>query len=304
MIFNSPVYPITPSFTKTEELDTKSVANYLGYLNENGVTNVMTTAGTSQFNLLNNIEVRILNDSLKNFNGNKIIGIPSLSFHNIKKEIEYYNESFKGVSNTYLLILFPERYYTDDQIFNFYNNISKISDFPILSHANTMRKGNGGNYIYKKSLLTKLSEIPKFIGIKEESPTIDFSIKELKNVNLEMIVAGGSMRRFWCLEPFCATSYLSGVGSFFPKIEESFYKSYIDGDIKMSKKIMVDVEYPLFETFMGIGWHASMRYALQTMGFIQNNRSPFIELGINEKEKIKNVLNKIKKYEDIYNWSM
>ena len=303
MIFNSPVYPLCPSFNGGEDnnLEIESTKKYIKFLEESGVKHIMTTAGTSQFNLLSVEEIRKLNSTLKEFKYNKIIGIPQLSLVHIKEEIKYYNSFFKDIENVYLLILFPERYYNDDQIVNYFNEVSELSNFPILAHGNTLRKGYGGTYIYENELLGKLSEIPNFIGIKEESPTIDFSIKEMDSLNLEIIVAGGSMRRFWCLHPFGATSYLSGVGSFFPNLEEIFYNMMWMGKLEEAKSIMKSIEYPLFKIFMSVGWHASMRYTLQTMGFIKNNRSPFVEISDNDKEKINNILTNIKKYENTYN---
>jgi dihydrodipicolinate synthase/N-acetylneuraminate lyase len=308
MIFDSPVYPLCPSFIDERDkniLETHSTKKYINFLENNGVKHIMTTAGTSQFNLLSIAEIRKLNKTLLEFRGSKIIGIPQLSLQHIKEEIKYYNTLFEGKENVYFLILFPERYYDDEQIVNFFKEINDVSNHPFLSHCNTLRKGYGGNYIYENNLLKKLSIIPNFIGIKEESPTIDFSIKEMTSLNLEIIVAGGSMRRFWCLHPFGATTYLSGVGSFFPHLEEKFFdRLHLYNGLEDAKLIMQNIEYPLFEVFMDIGWHASMRYVLHTMGFIRDNRDPFIKIKDEEKRRIKSVINNIKEYEDIYNWTV
>jgi dihydrodipicolinate synthase/N-acetylneuraminate lyase len=118
MIFNSPVYPIPPSFNTDEDLEVESTIKYLNYLKERGAKTVMTTAGTSQFNLLNNEEIRKLNSTVSEFKGNKILGLPPLSTLHLKKEIELLNN--KNLSDTYILILFPERYYDDEQVINFF----------------------------------------------------------------------------------------------------------------------------------------------------------------------------------------
>jgi len=295
MIFNSPVYPIPPSFIN-DELDLESIKKYIKFIEDNGGNHIMTTAGTSQFNLLSIDEVRILNSSLiNNFNNNVIIGIPPLSLKHTLEEIYYYNKqkSDNKTSNVYLLILFPERYYNNEQVINFFTEVCEKSEYPILAHGNPLKKGNGGVYEYDYELLKKLSEIDGFVGIKEESSTIDYSIKNIGNLNLEIIVAGGSMYRFWCLEPFGATTYLSGVGSFNPKMEEDFYKNYIDNNKEYAKNIMLNYEKPLFKKFMNIGWHASMRESLRIMGYINNNREPFYTVTEEEKNIIKKALNKI-----------
>lgn len=289
MIFNSPVYPICPSFNEDESLDLYSVSKYLDFLHSSGVKTVMTTAGTSQFNLLSVSEVRELNKTVSYYSGNKILGLPSLSLIHLKEEIKHLNSL--ELDNTYLLILFPERYYNDEQIYDFFKDICELSEYKILVHGNILRKGYGGSYEYSKPLLEKLKSVDGFIGMKEESSTLMHSIKNIPS-GLEIIVAGGSMRRFWSLEPHGATTYLSGVGSFSPMHEESFYKYYFSNPEK-AKKIMTNLETPLFDTFMTIGWHASMRNALKEMGFILHDRKPFYQISNEEKQKIKTELEKI-----------
>jgi dihydrodipicolinate synthase/N-acetylneuraminate lyase len=291
MIFNSPVYPLSPSF-KNEVLETESTLSYIKFLESGGVKTIMTTAGTSQFNLLSREEVRDFNCTTFNFLGKKIIGIPAISLKHLREEIVWYN-SF-GLENTYLLLLFPERYYTDNQVIEFFREACEISKYQILAHGNVMKRGYGGEFIYNYSLIESLSKIDGFVGMKEESPSLDFAIKNLsREFELEIIVAGGSMRRFWSLEPFGATTYLSGVGSFNPKIEEDFYRSYMDGNTTRAKDIMTRVEKPLFDVFMDIGWHTSMRYSLQKMGYIKGNRDPFFKLDENQKEILDRTLEKI-----------
>ena len=290
MIFNSPVYPIPPSF-KDGKLDTNTTKKYISYIEEKGGKHIMTTAGTSQFNLLSVEEIRNLNSTLSVFKGNKIIGLPEMSLTHLIDEIHHLNGSVLDKENTYLLILFSERYYNDDQIVDFFETICSESDFPVMVHGNGLKKGYSGTYEYDNLLLYKLSQIDNFIGMKEESSTINYSIDNLKDLNLEIIVAGGSMRRFWCLEPFGATSYLTGVGSFNPTIEEEFYRYYMEGEMNKAKEIMISKEQPLFEDFMSIGWHASMRESLKEMGYILENREPFIKLDQESKNRVINILN-------------
>jgi 4-hydroxy-tetrahydrodipicolinate synthase len=286
MIFNSPVYPIPPSFNTDEDLEVESTIKYLNYLKERGAKTVMTTAGTSQFNLLNNEEIRKLNSTVSEFKGNKILGLPPLSTLHLKKEIELLNN--KNLSDTYILILFPERYYDDEQVITFFEEICNHSNYPILVHGNILRKGFGGNYEYSRPLLESLKNIDGFIGMKEESSTLMHSIKNIPE-GLEVIVAGGSMRRFWSLEPHGATTFLSGVGSFNPTIDEYFYNEYYNNP-KNAKETMVQFETTTFNTFMSIGWHLSMRTALKEMGFIIDDRKPFKQVSEEQKSLIKTKL--------------
>lgn len=291
MIFNSPVYPIPPSF-EDQLLETESTLKYLDFLKRHDVKTIMTTAGTSQYNLMSLSEVRKFNASIFDFQGNKIIGIPAMTLYQLLEEIRWYN-SFK-IDGAFLLLLFPDRYYSNDQIIDFFKSACSVSNYPILVHGNTIKRGNGGDFIYDYSIIDQLARIDGFIGMKEESPSLDFAIKNIPNdLGLEIIVAGGSMRRYWTLEPFGATTYLAGVGSFNPKMEESFYRNYKLGNMEDAKIIMTEIEKPLFDVFMSIGWHASMRYSLKKMGYIKGNRDPFFKLDENQKEILDRTLEKI-----------
>lgn len=286
-----PVYAIPPSF-KNDELELKSTIQYLEDLESQGATRVLTTAGTSQFNLLSLDEIYKLNKCLvDNFPKEKILGLPALSLKHLKEEIQKLN-NLKS-RNTKILVLFPERYYSDEQVISFFEEVCDLSNYPIYLHGNILRKGNGGSYEYSNKLLQKLSKIKKFKGIKEEYSSLDVSIKNIPNLDLDIIVAGGSMRRFWTLEPFGATSFLTGVGNFNPVHSERFYDFYHSGNHNKCKEIIQKIEKPLFDTFMSIGWHASMREALKYEGYILGNRSPFITLDNISKKKIKKSLDKI-----------
>ena len=289
--FKSPVYPIPPSFDSNQKLELNSTKSYLDFIKDNGASIVMTTAGTSQYNLMNLDEIRQFNDLVCTFEGEKIIGLPPLSTVHLLEEIKLLNNKY-NTDNISLLILFPDRYYNDDQIVDFFESICLVSKFPILVHGNVLKKGMGGSYEYSKPLLERLSNIDGFIGMKEEAGNMMHSTTNIPT-KLEVIVAGGSMKRFWALEPHGATTYLAGVGSFNPNIEEKFFDYYINNEFGKAKYIIESIETPLFDIFMEFGWHLSMRESLKYMGYIRENRAPFNNITNIQKEIIINTLNKV-----------
>tara|TARA_R110000764_G_scaffold132239_2_gene220051 strand:- start:1878 stop:2786 length:909 start_codon:yes stop_codon:yes gene_type:complete len=298
--FKSPVYPVSPSFDENEKLELLSTIKYLNYITKEEGKIVMTTAGTSQYNLLTIDEVRSLNLCvINNFKEEKILGLPALSLKHVKEEIEFLNTICKSEDKNKisLLILFPERYYDDEQIVEYFSEICELSNFEVLVHGNVLKKGMGGTYEYSKPLLEKLSNIDGFIGMKEEAGNMMHSTNNIPKGKLEVIVAGGSMRRFWSLEPHGATTYLVGVGSFYPKWEELFYDNYLKNNITKCTEIIQNIETPLFEVFMSSGWHLSMRTSLKHLGFIKNDRKPFKQPTKEVESNIKNILNTIKSYE-------
>ena len=279
-----PVYPIPPSF-KDDQLDLDSTIKYLSYLERKGATRVLTTAGTTQFNLLSIDEIYNLNKCLvSNFKKHKILGLPAISLKHLRHEIERLN--MLNSDHTSLLILFPERYYTNTQILNFFQVVCSESNYPVYLHGNSLRKGNGGTFEYTNELLQDLLELDNFIGMKEEYSSLDLAIKNIQDLDLDIIVAGGSMRRFWTLLPFGASSFLTGIGSFNPTHAESFYNYCENDDFNNCIRIIQDYETPTFKKFMSIGWHASMREALRHQGFICNNREPFVSLTKEQKKEV------------------
>ena len=83
------VIPIPPSFDKNQNLDIISVSKYVKYLENKGACTVMTTAGTSQYNLLDIDEIHSLNKTIvDSFKGSKILGVPALATRSAIKFIE------------------------------------------------------------------------------------------------------------------------------------------------------------------------------------------------------------------------
>ena len=122
-------------------------------------------------------------------------------------------------------------------------------------------------------------------GIKEEHSNLQSSYNFVSNLNkdIDVIVAGGSMRRFEYLESAGANSFLSGVGNFFPQIEQN----YLDGN----REVALELEKIMFDVFMPIGWHKSLRIGLDIMGFTcYYNRDPWPSATEKEIQQIKNVL--------------
>jgi dihydrodipicolinate synthase/N-acetylneuraminate lyase len=286
--YNHPVYPLVPSFDKNEEFDKKTTQKYLTYLEEQGAQTVMTTAGTSQFNLLSIEELRQLNDIASGFGKQKILGLPSFSSKLLHQEISLINK--KRYSQASIMLLFPERYYHNSEIIEWAHTAADLSEYPVLLHGMFMRKGTGGMYNYTSDLYNDIITHPNIIGTKEETSDLGHAFNVVAGINdpeFSIIVAGGTLRRFMFLNPAGADTFLSGVGSFFPKIEERFYQAYIENDIKMCRYIIRKYETPMFHAFNPIGWHPAMRESLKIMGLCNQDRKPFAVLRDEEKNQIK-----------------
>jgi len=300
MMFETPVYAIPPFYREFEEkLDHTSMSEYLEFLEGKGVDVVMTTAGTSQFNLLSDEEVRELNQTvLRSFSKHTILGLKPTSEKFMKEEILWYNELTKGSDNVYLILLYPDRFYTEDNVSDFFHRMADYSDNPIFVHGQNMRKGNGGSYDFTPTLINKIASHPNIVGMKEECTSLPIGWKMINGIesidHFEVIVAGGSQNRHWYLQSAGADNFLTGIGNFFPEIENTYYQWIQKGEYGLAMRWINEYETELFNVFMEIGWHKSMREALRILGFNKgSDRKPFEEATDEESEKIKKIIKKI-----------
>jgi dihydrodipicolinate synthase/N-acetylneuraminate lyase len=272
---SSPVYPVPPSFNDDGTLDMKGIENYLEFLESKGVENVMTTAGTSQFNLMSSGEILAFNRKVSESSiKNKIIGIPESSPWETFSSIEEYSK----VTNSSLMILFPERHYTDDEVVDFFERCSLCTTNPLLVHGMWLRSSKGGNWDYTSEVIDAISSIENFVGMKEETSEIGKSfgiIESIKNPEFQVILAGGSQKRHWFSGLNRKCTFLSGVGSIWPEVDKMYLDFYTSNNLESAKEIIHKFESPLFKVFMKHGWHYSMRKALSMKGLIKNNRLPF-----------------------------
>jgi len=296
-----PVVPIPPSYSKNgEKLDLKEIKRYIDFFDKYSV-NIMTTVGTSQFNLLTKQEIRDFNLVCRiDFPGFTIAGLQPANLQETLEEIKWYNDT----SITSLMILYPERYYDDKTIVNYFHKIADISERQIYIHGMWMRRGSGGIYNYTPQLINKIFDHPNIVGLKEEQQTYELAyelIKGIKDKGKIIIPAGGSMRRSNMLYPQeNARTFLSGIGSIYPQIE-NMYMDYVHKSWHpRAHKVISELEDPFFNVCMKIGWHVSLRECLRQKKLCcSHNRQPWPEMKLEDKQKIKNVLRDIdKKLED------
>ena len=167
-----PVVAIPPSYNKNEDLETDSTKSYLNYLKQNGAECVMTTAGTSQFNLLSTEEIHTLNKAVSSFEGQKVLGVPALS---LRHTIEFIKQA-KGDyldEDSNLMVLYPDRYYYDSVLESFLEAVTDHTD-KVYLHTPKMRNGKGGDYEYSSRIISSMFTWG-LAGIKEENSSLQQS---------------------------------------------------------------------------------------------------------------------------------
>ena len=290
MLCDTPSFALPPSYKRNGDLDLAKTKKYISDLQSNGAKCVMTTAGTSQYNLLSKEEIFSLNSTLyDSFVNTKIIGLQGKDLRSVLDDVDFYNEKMKKSKKTFLMALYPDRYYDDKTIVSYFHKIADRSKLPVIFHGMFMRKGTGGSYDYTAELINKISSHKNIFGMKEETSDLGLAFNVCKDIdkkNFCVIVAGGSIRRFNALQPTGVQSFVSGIGSMFPKQEIEYFKT--------KSMFYIHKETQLFDVFMSIGWHKAMREALRQLGFCDYNRHPFPSVTPTEKKRIAKILEIVK----------
>ena len=278
-----PVIPLPIPFTKTQRVDYKGLAEYVQFLVKNGIQNIMTTVGTSRFNLLSEREIKQVNKvvvTASNGNAQTIVANPMTggTSHAIK-----HAQHAKDIGANFLLVYFPERFYSEAAIYKHFQVISSAVDIPILIHEMPIKNGAGGGKVaYSIDLLTRLLELENVIGFKEEALDIEHSNKIVRTFKDKAIIigAGGGMSRFLDRDfALGAKAYLGGIGNFYPSLELAFFQALEEGNEALAKTIVNEIERPYFEKVVPLGWHPTLKVAMATLKLMSiHERSPMITL--------------------------
>lgn len=294
---HQPVFPIVPCYTENQTVDYNSIAKYIEYLQDNDVKIIMTTAGTTQFNLLSNDEIYEINRiCITKFKDTVIAGLKPCSYDETKYQIERLNNF--NHDNLFIMLIYPERHYDDQTIIEYFSDLGSISKHPILIHGIPIRNGKGQiPYNYTSEIIRKISRCSNIVGVKEESNNLLTAYDFCKNIdtdNFGIIVAGGSQKRFTLLNSVGAHTFLTGVGSIIPKIDIDFFNALVDNDYALASLIKSNYEDKIFDVFMKIGWHPSLRTALKIKKLIpEHDRQPFSVLDQFSFTTIQTIINKV-----------
>ena len=293
-----PVFPVPPAFDEPGNLDTESVISYTKHLCRNHARILMVTAGTSRLSLLNFKEIAALNQAVAQAAaGSDVLTIGGLPpFGSTKMVIELARKAVKDGCNA-LLIYYPDKFYSDDAVYEYYVRIALESDSPLMIHGVPFQHGRCRAMVpYSIDLCCKLAEIENVVGMKEEfgSEELRYKLATRLGQRIPLIVAGGSMRKYLGSTLYGIRSWLVGVGSFFPKIEQSFFDIVQSGDYAAALEIVKHIEEPFFDIAMPIGWHVAMRSMLSILGLMpEYERKPMVMAEPEQRNQLISIAHKL-----------
>ncbi|HTL80349.1 MAG TPA: dihydrodipicolinate synthase family protein [Bacteroidia bacterium] len=273
-----PVIPLPTPFNSKFEVDYGALSSYVKFLVDNGIRNVMTTVGTSRFNLLTEDEVKKVNETVVKAAAGKAITIVANPLTGGTDKAIEFGKHAEQIGADLFLTYYPERYYGDDNTYDYLKAINDAVNIGILIHEMPMRNGYGpGNIQYSLPLLHRLLELKNIVGVKEEALDAEYSNKIVAEIKDKAVVigAGGGMSRYYLRDhKLGSKAFLGGIGNFIPQLELEFYNAMMNGDQERAGKIVNEIEIPYFTKVVPVGWHPSLKAALALKGLMPAHERP------------------------------
>jgi dihydrodipicolinate synthase/N-acetylneuraminate lyase len=198
-------------------------------------------------------------------------------------------------------LIFGEKYYSDNQIYDHFKKIHDKTNCSLLLHQQILENGISSNpnfVYYSMNVLKKISKLPRFVAMKEDAKNDNYTKQICKEIskNMTIITSGGGKRQWLRSAKYGCTSWLSGVSNLNPKIALDFYKYYKGRKTKQINFILKYIEDPFFKIKSKFGWHLTIKAFLELNKiFKRYERSPLKELDRHKLLICKKVFETIKK---------
>ena len=258
----------------------------------------------SRYGLLSEQEIKKLNlfciKVVKKLDKENII-ICAEPYHcSTEKSIKYIN-FFKRNDADIVSLIFGEKFYNENQVFNHFKSINDKVKIPLLLHQQPIENGISSNppfVYYPIKLLEKIGNLKNFIAMKEDAKNDLYTKKIGKKLSKKIVIitSGGGKRQWIRASRYGCQSWLSGVSNLDARIAVDFYKYYKNKNFIQIEKIIKLIEIPFFNLSKKYGWHLTIRSFLESLGiFKRYERRPLVELDYKNFVKADKIFQKMKK---------
>ena len=314
-----PIFSVITPFKKNGDVDYIVLKKYLFHLYNRGARVFYIMFYNSRLGLLSKKEVIDLHKFISNIVKKKFkncILIGATPYHSNYNEILSYLKLFKKIDIDLASLIFGEKYYSDDQIYNYFKKISNKSKIGLLLHQQPIENGiksNPNTIKYSIKLLRKISLLKNFIALKEDTKINNYTKKIIKNTkkNFNIITSGGGKKQWMLFSRDGCPAWLSGISCIDPKVGIIFYKLYNQKKYKECKKLIKFIEDPFFKTKDKYGWHLTIKGSLEILNLMKRyERLPMAELNSIQMKDIRKMVkllisnsNKYFKNYDFFNFN-
>jgi len=297
-----PVFSIITPFCDDESVDYKSLSNYVKFLYEQGAKVFYVMGYNSRFSILSDEEIMKVNETVattvKSFNNSDCITIIADPLHCSTETSISFAKHGKEIGANIISLIFREKVYFEDQVYQHFKRVSENSPIDILIHQMPFNNGIPGQpplIRWSTSLTDRVADIPRVVAIKEDTKD-DENTQTVIDVladRLSIITSGKGMGQ-WLHFNGQVHAWLSGVGCFCPQAEIAFFRLYNAGDTEGCKKILNDIEFPFNEVIYKYGWHLGIKSAIDIAGVMSRfERMPLLQLPNNDHNEIVEIMKPI-----------
>ncbi|MDC0883397.1 hypothetical protein OAP65_04840 [Litorivicinus sp.] len=172
-----------------------------------------------------------------------------------EKQLQFFFDRLTTDENLYgASILFPERFYVDDEVFYRYFSVPNEFGIKTVAHEMKMISGKDGSLMdWPSKVLANLPQYCDLVAIKEDSKNDAISRLALADGTYDVLLAGGGMSQVDRLLSNSPRAWLAGVSLIYPQIT-NLENSLIQSDDKRHR-FVEEVEAPFFSLCSNLGWH-------------------------------------------------
>jgi 4-hydroxy-tetrahydrodipicolinate synthase len=277
-----PVAPIpTPFKPGDHAVDHAALERYVDWLVGQGVPVILTTVGTSRFNLLTTEEMLAVNETVARTVGDRALSIVAGPLDGSTRENVRFAQHAAKVGAGAFIAMFPERFYGEEPIYEFFKTVSEEAGIGVMIHEMAMRNGlAGGPVQYSLELLDRLTDLPGIVGMKEECCDAEYSYRIIRRVSHKTgLIGWGSMRRFLRDHHAGSRAALMSIGNFLPKIELAMHAAVAERRYDEAERLVREYEDDFFALAVQLGWHRALKETIHQFGLLpRGERPPFGDL--------------------------
>ena len=291
-----PVFSIITPFNDDESVDYECLASYVKFLYHGGAKLFYVMGYNGRFSLLCDEEIMKVNEvvaaTVNSFEDEECVTIVADPLHCSTETSIRFTQHAHEIGADLISLIFREKMYFEEQVYEHYRRISENSLVGILIHQMPLNNGIPGKpplVTWPMALTDKVADLPNVIAIKEDTKN-DAYTQEIVDVlrgRLAIIMSGRGLAQ-WLPFGGKVDGFLSGIGCFCPQAELQFFEAFKAGNLKKCHKIIDDIEAPFLRSITcQFGWHLGIKSALEIMGIMSRfERMPLLQLPTAQHEVI------------------
>jgi len=287
-----PVFPIPTPFMEDGNIDFSCLERYVKFLVKNGAQTLLVTVGTSRFNVLTIDEMKNVNQTVvESAKGNCMVIVASPATGPTKQAIDFAKHA-QSIGADGIIAVYPDRYYNDNHIFRYFENIANACNIGVLIHNHAITGGSaraGASIKLSPQFFERILKIDNIVGMKEETHDAQLIYEYNRILKNKFCIIGGAgvMKAFYIAQQWGQPAYLVGIGNFTPETELSFYQKINSNDYIAAKRIIFEKEDKFLKNAVKVGWHLALKEALAFKGLMPAwERSPMERLSPEDRKLV------------------